>query len=212
MPPSRLNPRVPRDLETICLKCLQKDPAKRYASAGGPGRRPAAVPRRPADRRPARAAWERAVKWARRRPAIAALISAVLLLLTSLLGGGVWSYAEINRSLTKAEDLARDEAKAKALAQEQTKIANQRAEDLAWEDYINRVDRAYREVQDDNVALAEDLLHGCPVERRGWEWHYVKRLCHPERLSLEAPAGSLSAIAFSPDGRLIATGSGGQFS
>ena len=138
---------------------------------------------------------------ARRRPAIAALISAVLLLLTSLLGGGVWSYAEINRSLTKAESLAQAEAKAKALAQEQTKIANQRAEDLAWEDYINRVDRAYREVQDDNVALAEDLLHGCPVERRGWEWHYVKRLCHPERFSLEAPAGSLSAIAFSPDGR-----------
>jgi hypothetical protein len=66
-------------------------------------------------------------------------------------------------------------------------------------------------VQDDNVALAEDLLHGCPAQRRGWEWHYVKRLCHPERFSLEAPAGSLSAIAFSPDGRLIATGSGGQF-
>ena len=67
-------------------------------------------------------------------------------------------------------------------------------------------------MQDDNVALAEDLLHGCPSERRGWEWHYVKRLCHPERLSMEVPAGSLSAIAFSPDGRVIATGSGGQFS
>ena len=129
--------------------------------------------------------WERGIKSARRRPAIAALISAVLLLLTSLLGGGVWSYAKINRSLTKTESLAQAEAKAKALAQEQTKVANQRAEDLAWEDYINRVDRAYREVQDDNVALAEDLLHGCPVERRGWEWHYVKRLCHPERFSLE---------------------------
>ena len=211
VPPSRLVPGTPRDVETIALKCLQKDPARRYASAGDLAEDLwRFLDGRPIVARPV-PFWERGIKWARRRPAIAALISAVLLLLTSLLGGGVWSYAEINRSLTKAESLAQAEAKAKALAQEQTKIANQRAEDLAWEDYINRVDRAYREVQDDNVALAEDLLHGCPVERRGWEWHYVKRLCHPERLSMEAPAGSLSAIAFSPDGRLIATGSGGQF-
>src|SRR4029077_17696341 len=124
-------------------------------------------------------------------PAIAPLVVAVLLLLASLLGLGVWSYAEIDRSLT---------------------IANRRAEDLAWEDYINRVNRAHREVQDDNIALAEDLLQGCPIERRDWEWHYVNRLGHPERLSVEVPAGSISAITYSPDGRLIATGSGGHFS
>jgi WD40 repeat protein/class 3 adenylate cyclase len=104
--------------------------------------------------------------------------------------------------------VARSEAKR---AQQQTLVANQRAEDLAWEDYINRVNRAYREVQDANIALAEDLLQGCPPERRGWEWHHVNRLCHPERLSVEVPGGAISAIEFSPDGRRIATSSGGPF-
>ena len=163
--------------------------------------------------------WERVIKWARRRPAIASLIVAVHVLLASLLGLGIWSYAEIDRSLTVAKAEGKRALEQSKIAQaqtevadEQTKIATKKAEDLAWEDYINRVNRAYREVQDDNIALAEDLLHGCPIERRGWEWHYVKRLCHRERLSVEVPAGSVCAIAYSPDGRLIATGSGGHFS
>jgi WD40 repeat protein len=94
---------------------------------------------------------------------------------------------------------------------DQRRQADQRAEALAWEDYINRVNRAYREAQEDNIALAEDLRLGCPVERRGWEWHYVQRFCHSERLSVDVPSGNVSAIAFSPDGSQIATGSGGPF-
>jgi WD40 repeat protein/serine/threonine protein kinase len=209
--PSRLVPGLPRDIETIALKCLQKEPARRYDSASAL----AEDLRRFLDGEPIVARpvppWERALKWARRRPAIATLVAAVLLLVASLLGLGIWSYAEINRSLTTAEKLAETEARANGEAQEQTKLANQRANDLAWEAYINRVNRAYREVQDDNVALAEDLLQGCPIELRGWEWHYVNRLCHPERLSLEVPAGSVYAIAYSPDGHLIATGTGGPY-
>jgi serine/threonine protein kinase/predicted Zn-dependent protease len=74
VPPRRLQPQVPRDLETICLACLRKDPHRRYATALDV----ADDLRRFLDGRPIRqrppAAWEPAWKWARRRPAAATLV------------------------------------------------------------------------------------------------------------------------------------------
>jgi WD40 repeat protein/tRNA A-37 threonylcarbamoyl transferase component Bud32 len=185
VPPGRLQGRMPRELDTVCLKCLQKEPASRYDSAqaladdlrrflGG----------EPILARPVKA-WERTVKWAKRRPVIAALILVVQFLLSALFVTGIWSYLEISRSLA---------------------IAQRRAEDLAWQDYINRVNLAYAEVQDDNVERAKDLLHGCLPDRRGWEWHYVKRLCHLERLTLESAGPCVNAVGFSPDGTWMALG------
>ena len=88
--PRHLLVSVPRDLETICLKCLHKDPAKRYARAldladdlrrfqtGEPIRaRPVSV-------------WERGIKWARRQPAVAALLGVVVLVLFGGTAAGVW--------------------------------------------------------------------------------------------------------------------------
>ena len=103
MPPSRLVPGLPRDVETIALKCLQKEPAKRYDSAAALAedlRR--FLGGEPIVARPV-PFWERAIKWARRRPAIASLAVAVLLLLATLIGLGVLSYERIDSALRIAE-------------------------------------------------------------------------------------------------------------
>jgi tRNA A-37 threonylcarbamoyl transferase component Bud32 len=84
VPPRRLNATVPRDLETICLKCLRKEPGKRYPSASALAEDLRCfLDGRPIEARPV-PAWERVLKWARRRPAQAALVGAVVL---AVLGG-----------------------------------------------------------------------------------------------------------------------------
>jgi tetratricopeptide (TPR) repeat protein len=90
--PRKINPQVAADLETICLKCLQKDPGQRYASAADLAddlRR--YQKREPLQARPA-GRWERALKWSRRHPA-AALLAAVSVVAALGLFAGVLFYA-----------------------------------------------------------------------------------------------------------------------
>jgi serine/threonine protein kinase len=86
-PPRRLNDKIPTDLETITLKCLAKEPGRRYPTAG----ELAADLRRwlagePIHARPV-GRWERAWKWARRRPAVAGLIAVSAMALVGLSAG-----------------------------------------------------------------------------------------------------------------------------
>ncbi|HEV3024642.1 MAG TPA: serine/threonine-protein kinase, partial [Pirellulales bacterium] len=98
--PRRLNPKLPRDLETVCLKCLRKEPARRYASAA----ELADDLGRFLDREPIRARRisqsERAWLWCKRRPVVAGL-SAALLIITTI---GTWVAVERQNEI-RAEDL-----------------------------------------------------------------------------------------------------------
>lgn len=105
VPPRVLQPGVPRDLETICLKCLEKDPRRRYASAADLG---ADIQRflnqEPIMARPV--GWiERSVKWVHRRPALASLLGVSALALAALVG--VWIYFTVQ--LQAEKDLAREQ-------------------------------------------------------------------------------------------------------
>jgi WD40 repeat protein/tetratricopeptide (TPR) repeat protein len=102
VPPHLLRAGAPADLETICLKCLRKEPEKRYASADALAddlrrwQRGDPIRARPVP------TWERVLLWARRRPALAALVVLVPALLAFLLGQGIWSDLEIRRALADA--------------------------------------------------------------------------------------------------------------
>jgi tetratricopeptide (TPR) repeat protein len=94
VPPRRLNPAVPHDLETICLKCLEKSPDRRYASALEMADDLARFREgKPILARPVGTA-ERALKWARRRPVVTALLAAVAVLAAAGAGSFVWAYRQ----------------------------------------------------------------------------------------------------------------------
>jgi tetratricopeptide (TPR) repeat protein len=102
VPPSRLRPRLPRDLQTICLKCLEKEPRKRYAAAQALAddlRR--CLEGEPVHARPAPRS-ERAWKWARRRPAAAALATSLGLAFFGLAGLTLWHNHDLRVKLDEA--------------------------------------------------------------------------------------------------------------
>jgi tetratricopeptide (TPR) repeat protein/tRNA A-37 threonylcarbamoyl transferase component Bud32 len=104
VPPTRLAPRVPRDLETICLKCLEKSVAKRYQSAG----ELADDLERYLDKRPILARRTGPVarlwKWSRRRPATAALILLSVCALVGSLAASQWHNAVVLHERNLAEE------------------------------------------------------------------------------------------------------------
>jgi WD40 repeat protein len=208
VPLRRLRPEVPRDLETICLKCLQKDPRDRYACAEALAddlRR--FQEGRPVAARPVRR-WERIWTWAKRRPAAAALllVSCVAALLS--VGGavGLWYHGRLQGEFARAQ-LAMGQTE-QALEREREAKGRETAalERLEQLSYLNRVRLAYRAWQDNQLLGARQLLDDCPERFRNWEWAYTYQLCHPEERSLRGPSGSITSVALSADGQLLATG------
>ena len=111
VPPSRLNSGVPRDLETICLKCLQKDPRRRYETAAalakdlGRFQNSEPITARPVN------IFERAIKWIRRRPTQATLLVIILMIAIGSIGSVLWflSARSTRNRVVKADLLQVDD-------------------------------------------------------------------------------------------------------
>jgi WD40 repeat protein/tetratricopeptide (TPR) repeat protein len=182
-----LHPSSFQELDWIVMKCLEKDRNRRYETANGL----VADLRRHLNHEPVTAcppsAWYRLRKAARRNRAILATVSAVAAALVLTVVGLAVSNGLIRSEMRKTDE---------------------KAEAVRRHDYISRVNLAYRECRANNVAQALELLDGCPEDLRGWEWSYVSRQCHLELQTFQEPAPSVNAVAFSPDGRYLASGSG----
>jgi len=181
--PRMLNPTVPRDLETICLKCLEKEPSRRYATAQaladelGRFLRGEPILARPVS--PPEKVW----RWCRRQPVRASLIAALILVFVLGLSGVLWQWRQTQRANVAAE--RREYAANIALVQ--TLIADQ------------QFDRA-REILDVRT----------PERYRSWEWGWLQRQCHQDLMTLagDGPASRSLCAVFDPATRILATDGG----
>jgi WD40 repeat protein len=200
--PWALNPRVDADLETICLKCLEKEPGRRYTSAEALADDLERWQRGEPVRARRTGLLERTWKWARRRPGVAlmmALLTGFVLLSTG--------YATTSANLHEAEQRRAVAEKAEATEKDlrqKAESANHRAEAAL---YANHVMRAQFEWKENDVARAEQLLNECPRSLRHWEWYYVDRLCHADLRTLHGHTGWIACVCFSPDGNRLASAS-----
>lgn len=163
-PPRQLQPQTPRDLETICLKCLSKSSTQRYASAAElAADLQRFLAREPIHARRARE-WERAWRWSRRNPLAASLMALLLVSLTGGFLGVVWQWHRAESALA-AESVAREEADQRTSEVRAGITRLQRALEL-----LERA-RTFRDWQraDDAASCLHEAIRLRPELRTAWE-------------------------------------------
>jgi WD40 repeat protein/serine/threonine protein kinase len=217
--PRKINPTVPRDLETILLKAIEREPARRYPTA-----RAFAddlvrfVEDKPIQARQVGRA-ERLWRWCRRNPAVAALAAVVVLTLVA--GTAISTFFAIQSSFFAAQAEMREAQaihernKATASAQrvrEERDRADEQTRAARRHLYYAHMNLAQHYWEDAQVGLVVDLLkphepQAGTNDLRGWEWHYQSRLCQGDLLTFKGHTNWVFGVAFSPDGQLLASAS-----
>jgi WD40 repeat protein len=184
--PRKLTGLVRGELDWIVMKALEKDRSHRYETASSL----ATDVQRYLHDEPVLACppstWYRFRKFARRNRRAVATAAAAALVVVLAVAGLATSTLLIARE-QRATEKARD--------------------DLRHDTNFHRIALAHRELSADDLGRALQFLVACPEDLRGWEWHYLMRVCRVEPLVLRDKT-EVNSLAFSPDGQFLATAGG----
>ncbi len=191
-PPRRLNPAVDRDLNTIVLKCLEKEPGRRFRSAAAMANElQRYLEGRPILSRPVGPPG-RLWRWGRRNPAVAALCAAVVVLV-SVAGALCWAYLLASKAPGNAGGPVLSSSPGPADRQDDEP------------DYLEDMRRAQGHINGSELPAARALLAkwgpkaGRKTDRRGWEWYFLDAQCRELRFSVRGHEYPVQAVAWSPD-------------
>ena len=180
VPPRSLDASIPRDLETICLKCTAKSPAKRYATATDLDQdlqrwqQHYAIHAKPATN------LEKLSRWAQRNRALAVTLAVFAAFFVGTLAviTSMWAKSvRINHELTVSMS------------------------ELEASSYLNGIVTASQAIGSNNVSLATEILEQLPAEPRNWEWYYLRGLCNQAVATLTLSGDEITDVACAPNAR-----------
>jgi WD40 repeat protein len=205
--PSRLQPRLSADLDTITLTCLNKHPSQRYRTA----LELAEDLRRWLNREPIHARpigpIRRFGRWCQRRPGLA-LMGAALVLVTLLgFSAVVWQLFRVEGAMNVAvqEQEAANIQREKALKLAADLRAQRDASE--WQTYRANIAAAMSAYQLHDFESVRRYVAAAPAKHRNWEWAHLATLLVPSHTSLKGHADRVKRTVISPDGKFIASSS-----
>lgn len=223
--PRRLQRTIPQALETICLKCLEKDPLRRYSSAQSLADDLQRFLRGEAIAARTLSTWEQGIRWSRRRPALAALLGVIVVAIVAVTLGSLYYNARLASLLSRAKELQQETSNANKRLQ----VSLDEAEELRAEARLQK-EMVERQLEDTRRAFyalqltqlpsitsrepvrAREILADekfCPLDLRDFTWRYFHAVASLQEREIRPHRGVVEAVAYLSDERVASGGEDG---